>query len=74
MKLIKTNHKEIELMKKDTTLDDRNLASSADELLPNASNSLKNKFIDRENLSNEPEYVKALLESVIDSENGTTYS
>jgi hypothetical protein len=74
MKLIKTNHKEIELMQKDTTLDDRDLANSADELLPNASNNLKNKFIDRENLSNEPEYVKALLESVIDSENGTTYS
>ena len=61
-------------MQKDTTLDDRDLASSADELLSNASNSLKNKFIDRENLSNKPEYVNALLESVIDSENGTTYS
>ncbi|WP_394167901.1 hypothetical protein [Photobacterium piscicola] len=74
MKLIKTNHKEIELMQKDTALDNRDLANAADELLPNASNNLKNKFIDRENLNNEPEYVKALLESVIDSENGTTYS
>ncbi|GEK16190.1 hypothetical protein [Aliivibrio fischeri] len=67
MEITATKHKEIYSQQNDDSLDIRDLVASVDHLLPDASEGLKNKFIDREKLVDESEYTKALLQEVVDT-------